>query len=88
MIDKTFADQAKTMVQASLFIKYSMLCPASTNYKVIEAEVSKAIQDAIKTSLDENPTERQSTTQQSHNQSQAANGNAPELNADPLNQKS
>jgi flagellar biosynthesis GTPase FlhF len=88
MINKTFADQARTMVQESLFTKYSMLCPASTDYKVIEAKASKAIQEAIKTYLDENPMERQATIQQSQNQSQAANGNAPEQNTDPQNQKS
>jgi recombinational DNA repair protein (RecF pathway) len=83
LIDKTFTEQAKPLVQDILFTKHSMRFPASTDYKVIKAKARKVIQEAIKTYLDENPTKRQAPMQQTLIQGQVANGNGLVQNADP-----
>jgi hypothetical protein len=56
-MDKAFAKKAKALVQESMWIKHTMLRSDAKDYAVIEKEASKAIQDAIKTYLEEDPDE-------------------------------
>jgi hypothetical protein len=67
------------MVQESLLTKYSMLHSNSTDYKVIQAAASKAIQEAMHTYLGDNPTERQVIPQQTQTQGLVVNGKALEF---------
>ena len=56
-MNKAFAKQAKELVQDDLWIHHSMLRPDAKDYAVIEKAASNAIQDAIKTYLEDNPDE-------------------------------